>query len=176
VKKISCLIIFSVIIGTAFTQNMVKSTDIDNTVKLIADSIPSGWIIKTDLKCKDEFLIQSPVIQLTGSADSNDPMILEEHCEIYILVLPRVMPDSINMLRKRNEELKQNLPPQNSKDNLKKWYEENEKTLKILDSEPTHYDNKYSYRIKCRRLPVNKKDLDDYNSITKYLNKLFIQY
>ena len=108
--------------------------------------------------------------------DSNDPPDLKGQCEIYVLITPRISPDSIKTVRKRNKELRNHLPPQNSKDNLKNWYNQNEQTLKILDSEPTHYDNKYSYRIKCRRLPKNKKDITEYNKIVSYINRIFKKY
>ncbi|MGD0712467.1 MAG: hypothetical protein ABR968_14925 [Bacteroidales bacterium] len=92
------------------------------------------------------------------------------------MLVPGISPDSINIIRKRNKELRNNLPPQDSKDNLKNWYSKNGKTLKILDSEPTNYDNTYSYRIKCRRLPKNETDIIKYNKIMAYLNRLYKKY
>ena len=175
-KIIAYLVLMTFLALQAIAQDNIKKVDLDKTKKLISDSLPRDWIINSDINNKNEFVIQSPIIELNGAMDSNDPLTIKEHCEINILIVPRVSPDSIYILRKRNRELKDNLPPQNSKDNLQKWYEENEKTLIILDSEPTNYDNKYSYRIKCRRLPIKNKDMDDYNKVTKYLNQLFKQY
>lgn len=162
---------------TVIAQNCRISKDVfNNTIKHIGDSLPDGWTDQTDTAFPDEIIIQSSVIELNPDMMSNDPLYLEGRCEIYILIVSRISPDSINMIRERNKELQDNLPPQVSKDNLKNWYNQNEKTLKILDSEPTNYDNNYSYRIKCRRLPKNEIDKTKYNEIMVYLNRLYKKY
>lgn len=175
-------IIKTIILLLAFTfqaraqDNLQNNQDIDKIVKQINDSLPIGWLTKTDSTSPDEIIIQSVIIDLSGSMLSNDPLVLKGHCEIFILLLPRISPDSIMAVRKRNKELKENLPPQNSKDNLKDWYTQNAGTLKIIDSEPTHYDNKHSYRIKCIRLPKNENDLAEYNKIMSIINSMFTKY
>jgi hypothetical protein len=174
-------IIFFVFFLVTFTQvsaqNLkIKTDNFNKIVKQISDSLPNGWSAKTDVIYPEEIIIQSPVIDLVPDMTSNDPLNLNEKCEIYIMVVPRISPDSISIIRKKNKELQAKLPPQNSKDNLKNWYKQNEKTLKILDSEPTNYDDNYSYRIKCRRLPKNETDKKIYNRIMTYLNKLYKVY
>jgi hypothetical protein len=158
-------------------QDKISEKVIEELTKQIKAILPQGWIVKTLKNNQNEILIQSPdPIELTSPMTANDPLEVKELCEIYILVVDKVLPDSIKSLRSKNEKLKQSLPPQESKDNLKKWYKENEKTLKILDSEPTHYDDKYSYRIKCEKLPKDKKDLEEYEKIMENINNLYRKY
>jgi hypothetical protein len=137
---------------------------------------PSAFLFQTDIDGSNEFVIQSAIIELNPDMTSNDPLNLKDHCEIYILMVPRISPDSISSVRMRNIKLHNNLPPQVSKDSLQKWYNQNEKTLKILDSEPTNYDDFYSYRIKCRRSPKNEIDIVKYNKIIAYLDRKFKKY
>lgn len=175
-------IIKIIILLLAFTfqstaqNNQPSKQDIDNIIKQINDSLPSGWLAKIDTTFPDEIIIQSGIIDLSGSMLSNDSPVLKGHCEIFVLVLPRISPDSITAVRKRNKELKENLPSQNSKDNLKSWYEQNAGTLKTLDSEPTHYDTKHSYSIKCNRLPKNENNLEEYNKIISFINRMSTKY
>ena len=163
--------------ATVSAQNgRIKKEDFNKTFKQISDSLPASWTAKTDTAFPDEIIIQSSVMDLEPDMTSNDPPQLKGPCEIFILMEPKVSPDSINFIRKKNKELKDNLPPQVSKGNLKDWYVQNEKTLKRLDAEPTHYDKNYSYRIKCRRLPKNDKDLKKYNKIIAFLNRHYKKY
>jgi hypothetical protein len=175
--------LFAILFATTFIFfgcGQLQTKDLPNdffnkTVKQISDSLPSGWTVRTDTT-NDEIIIHSSVIDLNPDMTSNDSPRLNGQCEIYILMVPRISPDSINIIRKKNKELQNNLPPQSSKDSLKSWYNKNEKTLKILDSEPTNYDNNYSYRIKCRRLPKNETDIIKYNKIIAYLNNIYKKY
>jgi hypothetical protein len=163
--------------STAIAQdNRINKDDINNNLKLISDSLPDGWTAGTDTAFPGEIIIQSAVIDLNPDMASNDPLILKGECEIFVLTVPRISPDSIAVIRKKNQELRNDLPPQNSKNNLKDWYKQNEKTLNILDAEPTNYDNKYSYRIKCRRLPLNETDKSEYNKIRTFLNRLYPKF
>jgi hypothetical protein len=171
------IIVFLSFIPKIKAQDIISEKVIVELTKQIKEILPQGWIVQTLKNYQNEILIQSPdPIELTSPMTTNDPPEVKELCEIYILVVDRVLPDSIKSLRAKNEKLNQNLPPQESKDNLKKWYKENEKTLKILDSEPTHYDDKYSYRIKCKKLPKDKMEIEDYEKIMENLNKLFKKY
>ncbi len=178
-KKIS-IIIITVLFGVfsiAKAQENIQKDSIEKITNKIKTFLPEGWIVKIVKENQNEILIQSLTpIDLSTSMTANDPPEVKDLCEIYILIVKRVSPDSIKILRENNEKLKNNLPPQISKDNLKKWYQENEKTLKTLDSEPTHYDDNYSYRIKCERLPKEKKDLEDYEKIMGNINILFKKY
>jgi hypothetical protein len=169
-------LIFVFAIQSTAQDNQKTNQDIDKILTQINDSLPTGWHAKTDTASSDEISIQSGIIELTGSMFSNDPPVLNGHCEITIQIVTRISPDSITAVRKRNKELRDNLPPQDSKDNLKNWNEQNAETLKILDAEPTHYNNKYSYRITCNRLPKNEKDLADYNKIMGFINRKFSKY
>lgn len=174
---INIAVILLTMSATLVAQNSgIKKTDFDNIIKQIGDSLPDGWVIKTDTALTDEVIIHSQVIELEPDITSNDPPQLTGQCEIFIMVVPRISPESIFRIQKKNEELRSNLPPQDSKDNLKTWYIQNEKTLKMLDAEPTHYDNNYSYRIKCRRLPQSDADLSQYFKVMEYLNKIFKKY
>ena len=157
-------------------NNKIKKDDLSKAVRQISDSLPKGWSIITDTLFPDEIIIQSSVIDLNSDMTSNDPPLLRGKCEIYLKIVKRISPDSINGVRKKNKELLAKLPPQTSKDNLKNWYDQNERTLKILDAEPTNYDNNYSYRIKCSRLPKDETDLKNYNKIMAYLNSLYKKY
>ncbi len=171
------IIIMLALSATVSAQtNRIKKEDFNKTFKQINDSLPASWSAKTDTAFPDEIIIQSLVMDLEPDMTSNDPPQLNGPCEIYILMEPSVSPDSINSIRKRNKELKDKLPPQVSKGNLKDWYIQNQKTLKQLDAEPTHYDKNYSLRIKCRRLPKNEKDLKKYNKIMAYLNRHYKKY
>lgn len=158
------------------TEEIQQKDDFNKIVKQIDNSLPNGWAIRMDTIQDNKFIIHSSVIDLKANPLSNDPSYLKGQCEIYILIVPRISPDSINTIRERIGELREHLPPQNSKDNLKNWYKENEKTLKIIDSEPIHYDDNYSYRIECSRLPKNEKDKNEYNKIMDYINQIFKQY
>lgn len=177
-KAILKLVVIMLIITTSVSaqNNEIKADYLAMTFKQIKDSLPHNWSVKADSLNPAKFIIQSAVIELSPDMTSNDPLVLKGKCEIFILTLPKISPDSINSLRKRNKELKEKLPPQVSKDSLKKWYTQNEKTLKLIDSEPTNYDNNYSYRISCRRLPKQEKDLADYNRIMAYLIRLYKKY
>ncbi len=157
-------------------NNKIAKEDINKTAKQIGNSLPTGWTTKIDTAYYNEFVIQSTSIDLVPDMTSNDPPFLEGQCEIFILIIPKISSDSISIVRNKNKELQKNLSPQNSKNNLQNWYKQNEKTLKIIDSEPTHYDKNYSYRIKCRRLPKNEKDITEYNKIMNYLNRQFEKY
>jgi hypothetical protein len=121
-------------------------------------------------------VIQSQVVVLNPDMTSNDPANLKGKCEIFIKIVPRVAKDSISIVRKQNQILKANLPPQNSKENLRTWNLQNQKKIRILDAEPTNYDAKYSYRIKCRRIPKTASDLDKYKRIMNFLNQRFTLY
>ncbi len=176
-KLIKLLAIILALSSTAIAQNFSVTKDyLNKTIKQINDSLPSGWTDKIYTARTDEIVIQSLVIDLYPDMTSNDRPVVEGQCEIYIMIVPRVSPDSINIIRKRNEELRKNLPPQYSQNNLQNWYNQNEKTLKILDSEPTNYDNIYSYRIKCSRSPKRETDIIKYNKIMAYLNRLYKKY
>ena len=157
-------------------NNKIMIDDLNKIAKQTADSLPVGWTTNADTANPEEFIIQSEFMDLQPDMTSNDPPSLRGSCEIFILVVNRVAPDSINAVRKKNKELQNNLPSQNSKDNLKNWYKDNSKTLKIIDSEPTHYDKNYSYRIKCRRLPKTDKDMAEYNKTMSFLNRQFTKY
>jgi hypothetical protein len=171
------IIAFLSLIPKIKAQDKISENVIEKLKKQINGILPEGWIVKTLKDNPNEIVIQtSDPIELTSPMTANDPLEVKEPCEIYILVVDKVSPDSINLVRALNEKLKQNLPPQESKDNLKKWYKENEKTLKTLDSEPTHYGDKFSYRIKCRKLPKDKKDIEDYEKIMENINSLFRKY
>lgn len=174
---IAIVIVLSAFISAVMAQNnQICRDDYKRIEKQINDSLPDKWLIKTDTS-KNEIIIQSTVIDLMGAFGSNDPLVeLKGHCDIYILITSRISPDSINVIRKRNKELKNSLPPQYSKDSLRNWYNQNAQTLKILDSEPTHYDNNYSYRIKCSRLPKNKNDITEYEDIMAYINRILKKY
>jgi hypothetical protein len=162
---------------TALAQNFsVPKEDFEKTMKQIADSLPAGWSVKTDTAYPGEIIIQSAITDLLPDMTSNDPADPKGPCRIFILIMPRVSPDSIASIHKRNNELQSKLPPQNSKGNLKEWYQQNQKTLKLLDTEPTHYDVKYSYRIKCSRLPKFEKDISVYNNIRACLNRRYKRY
>ena len=153
----------------------VQEDDFNKTIKQISDSLPLGWTLRTDTS-GDEIIIHSDVIELNPDMTSNDPPNLKGPCEIFVLKVKRISPDSIEVVRKKNKELRNSLPPQSSKDNLNSWYNQNKRTLQTLDSEPTNYDNNYSYRIKCRRLPKIETDLIKYNKIISFLNNRFKQY
>ena len=184
-NRIMIIVAFIMVMSTTvIAQNStVNKDDFNKILQQIGDSLPDGWTAKpsallyqTDLAGSNEIIIQSAIIDLNPDMTSNDPLNLKGLCEIYFMVLPRILPDSINIIRKRNKELQNNLPPQVSKDSLQKWYNQNEKTLKILDAEPTNYNNTYSYRIKCRRLPKNEIDIKKYNEIRQYINRHFKTY
>lgn len=177
-KKVIKIVTIILAISTTVTaQNYrIKKDDFNKILKQISDSLPNGWTVKTDTVYPDEIIIRSSVIDLNPDMTSNDPPDLKGQCDIYVKIVQRISPDSINMIRKKNKELQDNLPPQGSKDNLKNWYKQNDKVLKIIDSEPTNYDNTYSYRIKCSRLPKNETDIKKYNKIIAYLNKLYKKY
>ena len=177
-KKITILVVIMFALTvTAKTQNASINKDVINkTVKLIGDSLPDGWTANTDTAYPDEIIIRSLKMALQPDMTSNDPPNPKGVCEIFILIVPKIAPESILRLQKKNEALRAGLPPQVSKNNLQAWYAENDKTLKILDAEPTHYDSNYSYRIKCRRLPEQEADLLKYNSIMSYLNRQYQKY
>jgi ankyrin repeat protein len=159
-----------------FYLSETKDQDLIKTVSKIRDSLPAGWDIKNGEAFSDEFVIQSSLIELEPDMTSNDPFEVKDYCRIFIKMLPRVSPDSIYSLRKANARLQSDLPPQNSKDNINNWSKDNQQILKVLDSEPTHFDNNYSYRIKCRRIPKNDKYKTEYNRIMTYLNAQFTKY
>jgi len=174
---IRTVVILLALSAAVMAQNYkIKKDDFNKTLKQINDSLPVSWLAKTDTSYPDEIIIQSSVIDLEPDITSNDPPQLKGQCEIFIRIEPRISPDTIDIIRKRNKELKEKLPPQISKDNLGNWYTQNNKTLKILDAEPTHYDNNYSYRIKCRRLPKNENDMIKYHQIMALLNRFFKNY
>jgi hypothetical protein len=184
-NKVISIVVFILAMSTGLiAQNSkINKDDFNKTLQQIGDSLPDGWTAKpgallyqTDLAGSNEIIIQSAIIDLNPDMTSNDSPNLKGLCEIYIIVVPRISPDSINIIRKRNKELQNNLPPQVSKDSLQKWYNQNEKTLKILDSEPTHYDDNSSYRIKCRRLPKNEIDIVKFKKIMAYLDRKFKKY
>ena len=177
-KLIFCLMGVIMLVSTTIMaqDSKINKDDFNKTLKLIADSLPMSWSVKPDTAFPDEMIIQSMFIDLESDMTSNDGPQFIGQCEIFIMMLPRVSPDSINSIRQKNKALKDKLPPQVSKDNLQKWYSANEKTLKILDAEPTHYDKDYSYRMKCRRIPKNENDLIKYNQVIAYLNRLYKKY
>jgi hypothetical protein len=176
-KLIFVIVILIIALPSVMAQkSQINRDDFNNTFKQISDSLPIGWTANSEAAYPDEIVLLSPLIDLEPDMTSNDPPELKGQCKIYILVQPRVSPDSIDIVRKRNHELRASLPPQNSKGNLTAWYEENAKTLKILDAEPTHYDYQYSYRIKCRRLPRGEAEKATYNEVMSYLNKMFLKY
>jgi len=159
-----------------FCLSKTRINDFKKIVKQISDSLPAVWLVMPFDGVLDEIMILSNVIDLQPDMTSNDPPALQGICSIFVKMLPRVSPDSIHRLRKKNEYLMTHLPPQVSKDSLQSWYNKNEQVLKIMDSEPTNYDDKYSYRIKCLRLPVNDSDKKEYQRIMAYLNRLFKIY
>lgn len=167
------LIIITIISMMLFSCERQQSKDLINK---ISNFIPIGWSIRIDNEQDNQIVIYSSNINLMPDIKSNDPPNLNGKCEIYILIIPRVSPNLIDNLRIRNKELINNSSPQESKDNLSTWYKKNEELLKISDSEPTHYDNNNSYRIKCRRKPKNKKELIQYNNIMNNINRLFNEY
>ncbi|HBX50366.1 MAG: hypothetical protein A2275_12480 [Bacteroidetes bacterium RIFOXYA12_FULL_35_11] len=186
--QIKGLIFFGTIIGSGKEQSAsgyridpieiveINNYDFQKILKQIQDSLPDSWTALTDLANVNEIVIQSTTIDLKPDLTTSDPQELKGKCEIFILRVPRISPDSIEIKRKLNKKLRDNLPPQISKDNLKIWYIQNEKSLKLLDEEPTNYDNNYSYRIKCRRFPKNDEDRKTYNRILSFLNRHFISY
>lgn len=178
-KRIACLLLIAVAISaSAIAQkSVINRADFNNAIQKITTLLPGSWILRTDTSHPDEILLQSQVTDLESDMTSNDAGFgIEGQCEIYILMLPHLSPDSITIIRDRNLKLKEALPPQNSKNDLKKWYVQNAKTLKILDAEPTNYDEKYSYRIKCQRAPKPEADKKQYEYIMAELNKLFKKY
>lgn len=170
-------ILFFAITSTVFAQKPeITSNTINNLILLISDSIPKHWIVKQNSNAKDEIIIQSKEMPLKGNMTSNDPLVLNGFCEIFIKIVPRISPDSIQKIQLRNKELKDKLPPQVSKNNLQKWQSENDKTLALIDSEPTHFDKNFSYRIKYQHMPKNDLDMENFNKIIEYLNRLFQTY
>jgi hypothetical protein len=169
-----CLILAPTLI---FAQkSFVKPDDFNMLVKQIGDSLPKNWSLKIDQENKNEIIIQSVEMDLEPDMTSNDPVTVNGKCVILIKIVPRVAPDSIQIIRLRNKKMRSQLPAQDSKTNLKDWYKRNEKVLTVLDSEPTNYDSSYSYRITCRRLPKNSYEKKTTGKIFAYLDKLFPKY
>jgi hypothetical protein len=178
-KRIAYLLlgIFVLTAPVVAQKGRISKADFHRTMQQIGDSLPAGWTVRSDTAFPNEILIQSQVMDLQPDMTSNDAgLMIEGQCEIFVLVLPRISLDSISMIRNSNKKLRDGLPPQNSKDNLKKWYAQNAQTLKRLDSEPTHYDDNYSYRIKCQRVPMVAEDRQQYNKIRSFLNHRFKKY
>ncbi|MEI6853618.1 MAG: hypothetical protein WCL06_12275 [Bacteroidota bacterium] len=178
-KRIACLILLMTFVwASALGQKYrINKDDFNSTVQQLTSVMPGDWRVLTDTAQPNEIRIQSGIVDLQPDMNSNDPAYgVEGQCEIYILMLPLLSPDSIDIIRSRNQKLRESLPPQQSKDNLKNWYTKNAKTLKILDSEPTNYDDKYSYRIKCQRVPKTEGDKKQYDAIRAELDKLFKKY
>ena len=174
---ISILSIIFLSISSIFAQSVaIDKSNFEAIRKQINDSLPMGWSLTVNPLDSNELVIQSQVIELNPDMTSNDPANLKGKCEIFIKIVPKVSKDSISIVRKQNQMLKQNLPPQNSKDNLRNWNLKNQKTLLILDAEPTNYDTKFSYRIKCRRIPKTQTDLTKYKRIMDFLNQRFTLY
>lgn len=170
-------ILFFAITSSVFAQKAeITSNTIIKLIAQIGDSIPKHWIVKQNSNSNDEIIIQSKEMSLKGNMTSNDPLDLVGFCEIFIKIVPRISPDSIQIVRHRNKELKDKLPPQVSKNNLQKWHSENETTLTLIDSEPTHFDENFSYRIKYQHIPKNDLDMENFNKIIEYLNRLFQKY
>lgn len=170
-------ILFFAITSSVFAQKAeITSNTIIKLIAQIGDSIPKYWIVKQNSNTNDEIIIQSKEMSLKGNMTSNDPLDLVGFCEIFIKIVPRISPDSIKKIQLRNKELKDKLPPQVSKNNLQKWHSENETTLTLIDSEPTNFDKNYSYRIKFKHTPKNDSDIEDFNKIIEYLNRLFQKY
>lgn len=159
-----------------FSSQSIVNAQNSNLLKQISDSLPVVWFASIDTPQNNEIIIRSVMMKLEPDMTSNDPPEIKMPCEIYILILPKISRDSLKTIKKRNSELRNQLPAQNSKDNLKDWYLQNEKTLTFLDAEPTHFDDKNSYRIKCSRLPFRDKDKLVYSQIMAYLNRLFQKY
>ena len=174
------IMMFALLLGLinnhTIAQNKINIEDFHNTVKIIKDSLPKGWTLKTDTSKFFDIILQTRYMELEPDMTSNDPPDPKGPCEIIIQVLKRISPDSIVIIRKRNALMKANLPHQNSKDNLENWYKENDKTLKIVNSEPTNYDNNYSYRITCQRLPKLESDKKTYYKLMTILNSIFLKY
>jgi hypothetical protein len=178
-KRIAYLLLIMLVMSAPLMaqKGKINKDDFRRTLQQISDSLPAGWMVRTDTAFPNEILIQSQVTDLLPDMTSNDAALgVEGQCEIFVLMLPRISPDSISLLRNRNKKLKDALPPQDSKNNLKNWYTQNSKTLKILDSEPNHYDDSYSYRIKCQRVPKTAKDRQQYDKIMAFLNFKFKKY
>lgn len=160
-----------------FGQNTsISKNNFKKEIEQIKDSLPVGWTVKYDLTVENEIIIHSMEFELCPNMTSNDPPNLKGKCEISILILPWISSDSVQIIRKRNIKLKRKLTTQSSKDNLRNWYVENENLLKLLDEEPTNYDNNYSYRIKCNKLPKNNIDLNKYFQIMMLLNRKYTKY
>jgi hypothetical protein len=158
-------------------KGTISNNDFYKIAQQITALIPANWTVSIDTAFPNQILIRSQITDLEPDMTSNDPgYSAKGPCEIYILLLPRISPDSINLLQNRNKKLRDALPPQVSKDNLQNWTSQNEQTLKILDAEPTHYDDKNSYRIKCRRVPKNEADKKQYDQIMQTLDLLFKKY
>ncbi len=178
-KRIACLFLLMTFVwASAMAQkDKINQADFNNTVQQLSSLMAGDWRVLTDTAQPNEIRIQSGIIDLQPDMTTNDPGFgIEGQCEIYILMLPLLSPDSIDIIRSRNQKLRESLPPQQSKDNLKNWYSKNAKTLKILDSEPTNYDDKYSYRIKCQRVPKIEADKKQYDAIRAELDRLFKKY
>jgi hypothetical protein len=143
--------------------------------KRLGDILPGGWTMSE--KGDAELLIQSPRIRLHADPMSNDPLgPLYGPCVIWVLIMDRVPPEEIAQLREKNAALIGALPPQESKCNLNKWQKDNADTLKTIHSEPTHYDDNYSYRIECRRAPYEKPAHAEYSRIMSALNTICRAY
>ena len=174
-------ICFLYILITSFTvlkaqTQSISAVDFKKTINDIFKLLPNTWAVTSDSSFTNEMIIYSRPMDLKGNMTSNDPLFLKGECQIYIKMLPRVSPDSIQDVRKRNQSLLEHLSPQNSKEQLAKWVQENGELLKTIDSEPTHYNNEYSFRIKCYRTPKEEVDLKSYQNLILKLNTLFVKY
>lgn len=141
----------------------------------ISEILPAGWTVTA--KGDVELIIQSAEIRLQTDPMSNDPLgPLYGPCIITVLILDRIPPEGIEVVRKRNAELMDGLSPQKSKDNLKQWHKDNADVLNIIHSQPTHYDDEFSYRIECRRTPYEEPARGEYARILEVLNTMFTAY
>ncbi|MEI6124188.1 MAG: hypothetical protein WCQ95_11245 [Bacteroidota bacterium] len=161
----------------AFSQKQgVAIGDFYRTAKLLSDSMPKGWTLKTDTSVFYDLVLQTRMMELEADMTTNDGPNPRGVCEVRVRVLKWVSPSIYTMLVNRNAELKAKLPPQNSKENLQTWFAENDKTLKILDAEPTHFDTNYSYRIWCQRQPKQEADKKMFDGLMALLNRMFTKY
>ena len=154
--KKQTIAILLIVFTTGALAQIINRTDFNQRLKQIGNTLPKTWTVTSDTAFPNEIIVYSAPIALKGNNTSNDPPYLKGECQIYIKMVSRISPDSIQSYRNKNKTLLEQLPPQNSKDNLKDWYNKNGEVLKILDAEPTHYDKNYSYRIKCYRTPDRK--------------------
>ncbi len=154
----------------------VERIDVNRIAKKINDSLPNGWILFQPAGNSSEFKVRSPKMSVKGNPKSNDEAQFFDQCIISILVVKRVSPDSIAVLRKQNQVLRESICPQSAKGDFSEWYIKNRTIITKIESEPTNYDDKYSYRIECRMMPGQAANIKVCAQVIGFLNRMFIRY